>query len=69
MQDEMRSMSTNKVWDRKIPEGTKTVGCKWVYKTKYDSRGNVERFKTRLMVKGFTQREGIDYNDIFSSLM
>ena len=57
MQDEMRSMSNNDVWGLKNPKGAKTVGCKWVYKTKYDSKGNVERFKARLMAKGFTQRE------------
>ena len=46
MQDEMRSMSTNDVWDlEKISKGTKIVGYNWVYKTKYDSKGNVERFK------------------------
>ena len=67
MQDEMRSMSTNGVWDlERIPKGAKTVGCKWVYKTKYDFKGNVERFKARLVVKGFTQREGINYNETFS---
>ena len=40
MEDEMKSMSANKVWDlEEIPEGAKTVGCKWVYKTKCDSKG------------------------------
>ena len=46
IQDEMRLMNTNGVWDLEtIPKGAKIVGCKWVYKTKYDSKGNVERFK------------------------
>jgi hypothetical protein len=46
MEDEMRSMSSNNVWDlEEIPKGAKTVGCKWVYKTKYDSNGNIEKYK------------------------
>ena len=38
IQDEIRSMNTNRFWDLKtIPKGAKTVDCKWVYKTKHDS--------------------------------
>ena len=47
MKVEMNSMNTNDVWDLdKILNGAKTVGCKWVYKTKYESKGNVKRYKT-----------------------
>jgi hypothetical protein len=67
MEDEIRSMSTNKVRDlEEISKGAKIVSCKWVYKTKCDSKGNIERFKTRLVAKHFTQRECIDYTETFS---
>ena len=58
MEIEMNSMHTNDVWDlEEIPNGAKTVCCKRVYNTKRDSKGNVERYKARLLAKCFTQRE------------
>jgi hypothetical protein len=67
MEEELRSMSSNDVWDLvEISDGVKRVSCKYVYKTKYDSKGKIKRFKTRLVAKGFTQREGIDYTENFS---
>ena len=67
MNEEIKSMKDNDVWDLvPLPEGAKPIGCKWIFKIKRDSKGNVERYKTRLVAKGFTQKEGIDYKETFS---
>ncbi|RDX67400.1 hypothetical protein CR513_53733, partial [Mucuna pruriens] len=43
----------------------KLTGCKWIFKNKNDSKGNIERYKTRLVAKGFTQKEDIGYKKPF----
>ena len=58
MEVKMNSMNTNDVWDlEEIPNGVKRVRCNWVYKTKYDFKRNIERYKARLVAKCFTQKE------------
>jgi hypothetical protein len=66
MNEEYRSLMENDTWDLvPLPKGRKLVRCKWVYITKYASDGSVERHKAQLVSKGFSQVEGIDYNETF----
>ena len=66
MNDELRSLKKNATWELSdLPAGKKSVGCKWVYTMKYKADGMIDRFKARLVVKGYTQKYGIDYTDTF----
>jgi hypothetical protein len=70
MQEEMSSMNKNNVWELvDLPPRRKTIGNKWVLKVKREADGSIDRYKARLMVKGYTQREGIDYEDTFSPVV
>ena len=70
MREEMDLMSRNSVWKLVEPNANiKPIGCKWVFKTKRDSNGNIERYKSRLVAKGFTQVEEVDYTDTFSPML
>ena len=67
--DEMDSLLGNQTWELiELLEGTKALHNKWVYRIKNEHDGS-KRYKARLVVKGFQQKEGIDYTKIFSSIV
>ncbi len=67
LDEEIASLVANKVYNVvKIPKGVKPITSKAVMRLKFDKNGNIERWKIRLVARGFTQKEGVDYDEIFA---
>ena len=65
--NETKAMVVNDTWcEIELPKGEKVVTSKWVFTIKYLENGKVERHKTRLVARGFTQTYGEDYIDTFA---
>lgn len=67
MRSEMSSLEDSGTWSvRELPPGKQAVGCKWIQTIKYNPDGTIERHKSRVVAKCYTQLEGLDYLDTFS---
>ncbi|GKD05638.1 ribonuclease H-like domain-containing protein, partial [Tanacetum coccineum] len=67
MNQEMDALLRNDTWEMvQLPKGRKAIGSKWIYKIKFRSSGEIDRYKVRLVAQGFGQKEGINYEETFS---
>ena len=67
MDEEFDSLHDNKTWKLdSLPLGRKLVQCRWVYKTKIASNGTKTKYKAQLVAKGYSQVQGLDYNETFT---
>jgi hypothetical protein len=67
MDEKMATLDINATWELvTLPKNKKAIGCKWVYKVKHNANGSVNRYKTRLVAKGYAQTYGIDYEETYS---
>ncbi|CAM8889388.1 unnamed protein product [Rhodiola kirilowii] len=67
MQEELEEFARNDVWDLvPRPDGINVIGTKWIFKNKSDASGNITRNKARLVAQGYTQIEGIDFEETFA---
>ena len=70
MIDEFLTPIRNRTWSLvSLPNGRKTIGCKWVFKVKENSNGTINKYKVRLVAKGFHQVAGFDFNETFSPVV
>lgn len=67
MKEELSSLVKNDTYDLvALPKGMKAIECRWVFRIKRNKDGSIERYKARLVARGFAQRSGIDYFETFS---
>jgi hypothetical protein len=67
MLEELKALEKNQTWDFvKLPEGKRAVSCKWVFTRKQNPEGKEERYKARLVARGYSQTYGIDYDETFT---
>lgn len=67
MNKELEALEKNDTWDvTTLPLGKTAIGCKWLYRTKFNSDDSVERYKSRLVILGCNQRYGEDYAETFA---
>lgn len=67
MEAEINAIEENNTWELvELPEEAKVIGLKWIYKTKFNERGEIDKFKARLVAKGYHQRYGIDFDEVFA---
>ena len=67
MQEEMLAIDRSNTWELESPPtNCKPIGLKWIFKLKKNPKGEIIRHKARLVVKGYSQRKGIDYEEVFA---
>ncbi|KAE9052590.1 Retrovirus-related Pol polyprotein from transposon TNT 1-94 [Phytophthora rubi] len=70
IEEELRAISKNATWEVvDIPTDGNVISAKWVFKLKFDNKGELERFKARLVGRGFTQKFGIDFAETFAPVL
>ena len=67
MNEEYNSIIKNDTWElTKLPNNKVPIGWKWLYKSNFNVDGSIDKYKAILVAKGYSQKEGIDYEDTFS---
>ena len=66
-QDEIQAHLDNGTWELvQLPPGRRAIGSRWVFKIKRQADGSIERYKGRVVAKGFSQRPGLDFEETFA---
>ena len=67
MDSKINSIEKNQTWKLiDLLAGAKTIGVKWIYKTKLNELGEVDKYKARFVAKGYSQQQGVDFTEIYA---
>ncbi|CAI7876408.1 unnamed protein product [Closterium sp. NIES-53] len=70
MESELKSIEENGTWELvELPEGCKAITSKWLFKIKSDADGKIECYKSRLVAKGYQQKEKVDNKELFTPVV
>lgn len=70
MNEEFESLTSNQTWELvEKPKDKRIIDCKWIFKIKQNTKGVVERYKARMVARGFNQEYGVDYDETFSPVV
>lgn len=70
MKEEIDALIENNTWElTELPFNKQAIKSKWVFKIKYNPDGTISKYKARLVVKGCSQKQGIDYQETFSPVV
>ena len=67
MDQELKAIADQNTWtETELPKDRTAIGCRWVFKIKENEDKNERQYKARLVAQGFTQKYGVDYDEIFA---
>lgn len=69
MDAEMKVIERNETWKlTKLPVSANKIRVKWIYKIKFNELGEMDKYRVKLVAKGYLQQQGVDYTEVYATM-